>query len=176
LPRSTLLPILFVVFIGSSGILAYRSLAPPGVEIVIPTSTAVKAITVSVVGAVAKPGLYTLGAGQRLQDAITSAGGATAEADVSGMNLAAYLRDGQQLRVPSRGEPLAMLDGTGRINVNTASAEVLATLPGIGDVRAQRIVEHRLQNGPFGRVEDLAELRLVPASVLDGARERLFVQ
>ncbi len=174
--RSLLVTTLLVTLVTGGGLLAYRSVASPGIEIVIPTSTAVKAITVAVVGAVAEPGLYTLGAGQRVQHALAAAGGPTAEADLSRLNLAAHLRDGQQVRLPRRGEPLPVPAEDGRINLNVASAEVLATLPGIGAVRAQRIVAHRLQEGPFGRVDDLVELRLLPASVLDQVRDRLYVQ
>jgi len=176
LPRSLLVTTLLVTLVTGSGLLAYRSVTSPGVEIVIPTSTAVKSITVAVVGAVAKPGLYTLGAGQRVQDALTAAGGATAEADPSRLNFAAQLRDGQQVRLPRQGEPLPVPTEDGRINLNAASAEILATLPGIGVVRAQRIVAHRQQEGPFGHVDDLVELRLLPAAVLDQVRDRLFVQ
>ena len=176
MPRSALITSLLVALLTGSGLLAYHSVASPGVEIVIPTSTAVKAITVAVAGAVTQPGLYTLGAGQRVQDAISAAGGATAEADLSRVNLAAQLRDGQQVRLPRLGEPLPVLADDGRINLNLATAEILATLPGIGATRAQRIVEYRREHGPFGHVEDLMELRLLPASLLEEVRGRLFVQ
>jgi competence protein ComEA len=175
-----LLTALLVTLVTGSGLLAYRSLASPGLEIIIPTSTAVKAITVSVVGAVAQPGLYTLGAGQRVQDAVVAAGGAAPDADLSRLNLAAQLRDGQEVYLPRRGEPLPLLseekDKRVSINLNLASAEILATLPGIGATRAQRIVEYRNEHGPFGRLEDLVELRLLPASVFTGLRDRLLVQ
>jgi competence protein ComEA len=120
-------------------------------------------LVVHVVGAVRRPGLYRLRAGSRVADAVEHAGGAAPPADLSLVNLAAPLADGQQVVVPSR-VPAAEAGGggsaggsepTGPVHLNTASVDELDELPGIGPVTAQKIVDFREQHGPFSSVEDL---------------------
>ena len=120
------------------------------------------AILVHVGGEVARPGLYELPFGSRVNDAITVAGGPSEGGDVQRLNLAARLADGQQVRVPAREERRATAgpsDPTtpARVNINTAGLAELDSLPGIGPVTAQRIVAHRTQQGPFLSVEHLLE-------------------
>jgi competence protein ComEA len=122
-------------------------------------------VVVDVVGAVAMPGLYHLDEGSRIADAVARAGGATGKANLSAVNLAAPLVDGTQVVVPRRGEqvppPTAAGAGatgaapTGPIHLNTATAGELETIPGVGPVTAQRIIDFREQNGPFRAVEEL---------------------
>lgn len=126
-------------------------------------------IVVHVAGAVHRAGIVELRAASRIHEAITAAGGSTAEADLNQLNLAALLEDGQKLLVPRVGEQLPAGDGrppTGatsggdspvgaRINLNTASAEELGTLPRVGPVLAQRIVDWRTEHGKFTSVEEL---------------------
>jgi competence protein ComEA len=140
------------------------------------TSTAATEIVVDVVGAVRVPSVVTLPADSRVVDAIRAAGGAAAGADLVRLNLAAKLADGARVAVPLLGQPPPAVDpsavtgsvdpsaGTngadgstdgGPINVNTASAEALEELPGIGPTLAAAIVEDREQNGPFTSVDDL---------------------
>ncbi|MDQ4137780.1 MAG: SLBB domain-containing protein, partial [Actinomycetota bacterium] len=113
-------------------------------------------ILVHVLGAVTEPGLYELADGERLVDAVAAAGGFTAEADRAALNLARVVSDGEQVYVPVVGEepPPAAEDPGGLVNLNTADAAELETLPGLGPELAARIVEWRTQNGRFSTVDD----------------------
>jgi competence protein ComEA len=127
----------------------------------VPTETPV---IVHITGAVPRPGVYALPQGARVQDAISAAGGFLAEAEKSQINLAALLEDGEKLDIPfiEGGLPIVATPGptvvavtTELININTASAAELDTLPAIGPSLAQRIIEYREQNGPFVSAEDI---------------------
>jgi competence protein ComEA len=133
-----------------------------------PTATPV-ALLVHVAGWVHRPGVYELREGQRVIDAIDAAGGAKAGADLTAINLAALVTDAQQIVVAKRGAagPGASSSGTTTgpgaggtelVNINTATLDQLETLPGIGEVLAQRIIDYREENGPFGSVEDLLDV------------------
>lgn len=131
------------------------------------------AVIVHVAGAVAAPGVVQLAAGSRVHQAITAAGGATPAADLDRLNLAAVLADGGKLYVPQAGEQMPPgqsgsdaqpSDGDsgsgipgagGKVNLNTAGVEELDTLPKVGPVLAQRIVDWRKEHGPFKSVEEL---------------------
>jgi competence protein ComEA len=133
-------------------------------------------LVVSVSGRVARPGLVRLAPGSRVGDAVDAAGGATPDADLTGLNLAARLSDGEQVVVgvpapaPSAsaagpaGPPATGAGGGaaaapgGRVDLNTATLEQLDQLPGVGPVTAQRILEWRTQNGRFAAVEQLQEV------------------
>jgi competence protein ComEA len=121
-------------------------------------------VVVSVVGLVARPGLATLPAGARVADAVAAAGGLLPEADPASVNLAAVVSDGQQIAVGVPGAvapagPAAPgTPGTGRVDLNTATVVDLDALPGIGPVLAQRIVDHRDQQGRFASVEQLDDV------------------
>jgi competence protein ComEA len=123
-------------------------------------------LVVHVVGAVRRSGLYRLTEGARVDDAIRQAGGATPRADLALVNLAAPLVDGQQVVVPARVRPVggdtagarpesALSGPPAAISLGTATLEQLDTLPGIGPVTAQRIVDWRQAHGPFSSVDDL---------------------
>ena len=128
-------------------------------------------IAVHVVGAVQQPGVYHLAAGSRGDDAVRLAGGATAQADLKQVNLAAVLVDGQQLLIPRIGEripnnsvpntvPNAPRNGMPTlIDINQATVADLDRLPGVGPSTAQAIVDHRTRNGPFASVDDLLAVR-----------------
>lgn len=140
-------------------------------------------IEVSVVGAVLRPGLYLFADGSRIQDAITAAGGLTTDANVGGINLAAKLQDGQQLVIPGGGGVPAAAQPTARftvlgttaapgsttelININTATAQELEALPGIGPTLAQRIVDYRTAHGPFQRIEDIMNVPGIGPATFD---------
>lgn len=133
-------------------------------------------VTVHVVGAVAAPGLYELGAGSRVADAVEAAGGATADAELAGVNLARAVVDGEQVQVPRVGETPAMgVAANGLVSLNTASAAQLEELPGIGPVLAERIVKDRERNGPFSTVDDLHRVSGVGPAVLERLRELVTV-
>ena len=119
---------------------------------------------VHVVGAVHRPGLFRLKDGTRVADAVARAGGPTSRADLSAVNLAAPLVDGQQVIVPRRGPDgmPAALAGTSapgaKVSLASATAEQLDELPGIGPVTAEKIVDWRTTHGPFRSVDDLDDV------------------
>ncbi|HKC90396.1 MAG TPA: ComEA family DNA-binding protein, partial [Candidatus Limnocylindria bacterium] len=125
-------------------------------------------IVVDVAGAVAHPGVYRLAAGSRIGDALMSAGGATADADLVALNKAAAVRDGQRIYVPRPGETVpagsAGTDAQLKIDLNHATAVELEALPGIGPTTAARIVRSR-GGHPFTRIEELQTRGLVTARV-----------
>ncbi len=124
-------------------------------------------IVISVVGRVAKPGLVTLPDGARVADALEAAGGARPGARLGGLNIARRLTDGEQIYVgvptPANAEPAAGPSGSGEpgdgpVDLNSASLTALDTLPGVGPVTAQRILDWRTEHGRFGVVEQLREV------------------
>ena len=117
-------------------------------------------LVVDVTGAVRRPGLYRFTGGARAADAISRAGGPTRKADLEAINLAAPLVDGQQLLVPRRGPPgLGSGSGAagpaGPVSLSSATVEQLDTLPGVGPVTAQKIVDYRAAHGAFRSVDEL---------------------
>jgi len=115
-------------------------------------------LVVDVAGAVRLPGLYHLAAGTRIADAVAAAGGATGKADVTLVNLAAPLADGEQVLVPERGAAAsagATPSATAPLDLNTASAEQLDALPGVGPATAQKIIDYRQAHGPFRSIDEL---------------------
>lgn len=119
-------------------------------------------LVVDVAGAVRRPGLYRLRAGSRVDDAVRAAGGPTAKAALGAVNRAAPLADGVQVVVPVQGAGAAVAAGSpggGPVDLNSATAEQLDTLPGIGPATAAKIVAYRQANGAF---RSLAELDGVP--------------
>lgn len=121
----------------------------------------VRALLVHVVGAVREPGLYELADGSRVDDAIRAAGGAKPRADLTAVNLAAPVADGQQVVVPVRGRVPAAAGPADRsapaqpVHLNTATLEELDALPGIGPVTAQKILDYRAEHGAFSSVGEL---------------------
>lgn len=119
-------------------------------------------VVVAVVGLVGRPGLVTVPTGSRVADAVEAAGGFLPGTDPATVNLAAVVSDGQQIAVgvPAGGvsPPPAGQGAGGPVNLNTATAQDLDALPGIGPVLAQRIVDHRSEQGPFRSVEQLDDV------------------
>lgn len=123
-------------------------------------------VVVHIAGAVSAPGVYTLPADSRVDDAVRAAG-ATADADLSQLNLAQKLADGQKITVPVAGATpadgssaatTADSDNSGLININTATQEELESLPSIGEVRAQAIITYREEHGGFRTIDELKEV------------------
>ncbi|MGP5414115.1 helix-hairpin-helix domain-containing protein [Brachybacterium paraconglomeratum] len=167
-----------------------------------PASSAPTELVVHVSGAVASPGVVRLPPGARVDDALRAAGGATGEAELAAVNLARPVVDGEQIHVPVPGEePPAVAapapaadappaggatgagddaaggggEGGGLIDLNTASVAELDELPGVGPAIAQRIVDHREQNGPFESVDQLEEVSGIGPATLEKMRDRATV-
>ncbi|MFL6020723.1 MAG: ComEA family DNA-binding protein [Gaiellaceae bacterium] len=135
---------------------------PPPVRIAAPARTPAAAkLYVDVVGAVRRPGLYTLRDGSRVAAAVARAGGPTRQAQLELVNLAARVADGEQVVVPRRGVAVAVAGGpagaasAGPVHLNSATLEQLDTLPGVGPVTAQKILDYRQKHGAFGSVDEL---------------------
>lgn len=135
-------------------------------------------IFVHVLGAVERPGLYELADGARTVDAVAAAGGFTDDADQSGINLARFVTDGEQLRVPAVGETPPTAPGTaagGLVNLNTADSALLETLPRVGPALAGRIIDWREANGGFRSVEDLLSVSGIGSKTFDGLKDLVTV-
>jgi competence protein ComEA len=151
-------------------------------------------VTVHVVGAVRHAGVFRLKLGQRVQDAIRRAGGASGGADLQAINLAAKVADGQQVVVPRKaavgaagavaapgaagGAAAAGAAGTAPaapVNLNAATAEQLDTLDGVGPATAQKILEYRQLHGGFASVDDLAQVSGIGPKRLESLRAQVTV-
>jgi competence protein ComEA len=137
-------------------------------------------VVVDVTGAVRRPGVYRLPAGARVTDAVERAGGATGEALVEAINLAARLADGQQVVVPQEGPagaPLGVAVGAGAeegpISLGTATVEQLDTIDGIGPVTAQDIVDFRDEHGGLSSVDQLDQVPGIGPATMESLRARL---
>ena len=142
-------------------------------------------VVVHVDGAVATPGVYELPAGARAADAVEAAGGLLDGADLTGVNLAAHILDGAKVPIPAEGEEppasasvsgataAAIQDGV--VNINTADAAELATLPGVGEATAQAIIEDRERLGPFASPEDIMRVSGIGEKKYERMRDRIRV-
>lgn len=134
------------------------------------TPAASAMISVHVVGEVVAPGLYEVLEGARVKDAIDAAGGMTADAEQSSVNLARTIADGEQVVVTSKNSSSASVAisssstnsassaSTGVVNINTADATMLTSLSGIGEATAQKIIADREKNGPFKTKKDITRV------------------
>ena len=136
---------------------------------VIPITIAEPEIFVDVTGAVNNPGVYTLTGKSRVIDAIKAAGDSAPGADLSTINLARVLNDGEQIYVDStvvnsNGVRVSKAVRSGPININRATARQLDALDGVGPVIAQRIVDYRKINGSFLTIDDLQKVSGIGAA------------
>ena len=150
-------------FVLGAGTTTVAPLPSPPAETAGVTGLPAARVVVDVVGAVRRPGLYRLAHGSRIADAVTRAGGATSKADLAQINLAAPLADGEQVVVPRRGAGVAST-GAGSapaggpsapVQLSTATLEQLDSLPGVGPVTAQKILDYRQKHGAFQSVDEL---------------------
>jgi competence protein ComEA len=183
-----------VLVLGSLAVAAFVELRPGGQVDVISTNygaggsgapASQSLLVVQVSGAVLRPGVYSLPTGSRVEDAIRAAGGYSTEVDPRAaetkLNLAAKLQDAQLVVVPRRGDAAPGSSGAattttpgGPLNLNTATADQLDTLPGIGPATAAKIIASR-EELPFAAVDDLATRKLVTASALAKFRDKVTV-
>lgn len=148
-----------------SPVIVVATTAPP-----LPARTAAPPpeVVVYVTGAVSRPGVYRLQSNSRVQDAVKAAGGFAPGADMPRVNLAARVRDEEEIFVPRVGEAAPALPASA-VNINSASATQLRQALGIPSALATKIVAYRRQHGPFSTVDDL---RKVPVSDADLQRIR----
>ena len=146
---------------------------------------------VHVVGAVRHPGLYGVGPDSRVENAVEAAGGLVGDAAPEAVNLARKVADGEQIVIPTQDEakrgggPPPAAGGTGAtpgaaspgpIDLNSASAEQLDTLPGVGPATATKIVADREANGPYGSVEDLGRVSGIGPKKLEELKDLVSVR
>jgi competence protein ComEA len=161
----------------------------PAIQIEIPS------VIIHITGAVKNPGVYQLKSTDRIVDAVKIAGGATEEANLDLINLAALLKDGQKIIVPYKiysetGEEIntntynnaesmyssSSASTSAKININTANATMLQALPGIGPVLSERIIEYRNQNGFFGVIDDIKDVSGIAEKKYEGIKDLICVQ
>jgi competence protein ComEA len=177
----------------SLGVVAFAASQPGGQVVVVssgdsgpePSAVPKQMLVVEVAGAVAHPGVYSLPAGSRAADVIAAAGGYSPDVDPrqveAQVNLAAKLQDGQVVRVPRRDEGASAASAAasagavgGLMDLNSATAEQLDTLPGVGPATAAKILASR-DKQPFGSVDDLVTRKVVSAATLAKFRDRVTV-
>lgn len=142
-------------------------------------------IFVDIKGAVKNPGVYQMKVGDRVKDALDAAGGLTEEADSQKVNLAKRLEDQMVIVVPKVGEEAEEISAgvtskeeakEGKVNINTATVEELKTLKGVGEKKAEAIIEYRKKNGSFQTKEDLMKVRGIGKKLFESFEERIVTQ
>ena len=149
-------------------------------------------VIIHITGAVKSPGVYQLKSTDRVIDAVKIAGGSTEVANLDAVNLAALLRDGQKIIIPYKIlknseeenneniyksiEGMYSSSTSGKININTANASTLQTLPGIGPVLSERIIEYRNQNGLFEIIDDIKDVSGIGEKKFEGIKDLICVQ
>jgi competence protein ComEA len=165
-----------------AGVLLLVTRPPRGEPILLLPAPTPSPITVYVSGAVGKAGLYNLPSGSRLNDAIQAAGGFTDNANTGGLNLAEILKDGEQVDVPEMISPLAIDGGTRLsdpsltlVDINIATLEQLDTLPEIGPITAQNIINYRNSNGPFAGIKEIQDVPGIGQATYDKIKDLITV-
>ena len=142
-------------------------------------------IFVDIKGAVKNPGVYQMKVGDRVKDALDAAGGLTEEADSQKVNLAKRLEDQMVIVVPKVGEEAEEIPAgetrkeatkEGKVNINTATVEELKILKGVGEKKAEAIIEYRKKNGSFQTKEDLMKVRGIGKKPFESFQERIVTQ
>lgn len=174
---------LVLVVVAGLGVMAFRHYLPTESEAIlveevqpqgqVKTERAGQVI-VHVAGAVKREGVYKLKFGDRIIDAINLAGGAAGLADLSSINLADKVKDGQKISIPVKrilvervsGERGNRGSGTtssfgGKVNINSASKKELCKIKGVGATTAKRIIEYRSANGSFSKIDDIMKVKSI---------------
>lgn len=171
---------LILVIIAAAGLSLWRlagamPLLPFTADTAVPARERV--IRVHVTGSVLQPGVYELPAGSRVQDAVEMAGGAGAQADLNGINLARFLKDGDGVQVPDiKAEPSPSPADHMQADINLASAAQLAKVPGFTQAMAEDIVKYREKYGAFESLEQLTQIKGIGAARLEAIRPYLILQ
>ncbi len=172
------------------GLLYMTTRAPSGQKVELMPSSTPEPILVYVTGAVERPGVYQVARDSRLVEVIAAAGGLLEGAEFDKLNLAEKVTDGQQVNIPGNVEiptPQLVIGGSGLlftptppagglVNINTADAALLETVPGIGPSIASRIIAYREENGPFEQVDDLTKVDGIGAVTLEKIRPYVTVE
>ena len=192
--KSAVIGGVLLLLVGVGGLLPKKEEAVEESEAVVTTVLAEKTeenttleavIFVDIKGGVKKPGVYQMKAGDRVKDAIDAAGGLTAEADSQKVNLAQRVEDQMVIVVPKVGEEAEAIPAgvtsketskEGKVNINTATVEELKTLKGVGEKKAEAIIEYRKKNGSFKTKEDLMKVRGIGKKLFESFEERIVTQ
>ena len=185
------LVLLFIAALGGGVVLLVQRGSAGAVEVALPEASATTVPKAYVTGAVKTPGVYEFADGDRLVDLLDMADGPLDDADTSRLNMALRLQDEGRYYIPTVGEtpPVPLVpggeappgpsssgfDADGKLDLNTASAAQLGTLPNIGATRADAIIAYRQQT-PFERVEDLLLVRGIGQGILDGIEDQVTVR
>ena len=183
-----------LLLVGVGGLFSKKEEAVEDVTVVETTMLAEKTevsttqevvIFVDIKGAVKNPGVYQMKAGDRVKDALDAAGGLTDEADSQKVNLAQRVEDQMVIVVPKVGEEATEIPAgvtskeaskEGSVNINTATVEELKTLKGVGEKKAEAIIEYRKKNGSFKTKEDLMKVRGIGKKLFESFQERIVTQ
>ena len=184
-----------LLLVGVGGLFSKKEEAVEDVTVVETTMLAEKTedsttqeavIFVDIKGAVKNPGVYQMKVGDRVKDALDAAGGLTAEADSQKVNLAQRVEDQMVIVAPKIGEEGAAAipagatskeaSKEGKVNINTATVEELKTLKGVGEKKAEAIIEYRKKNGSFKTKEDLMKVRGIGKKLFESFEERIVTQ
>jgi len=185
---------ILLILVGLGGLFSKKEESMEETEIVVTTVLAEKTevsttqetvIFVDIKGAVKNPGVYQMKVGDRVKDALEAAGGLTSEADSQKVNLAKRLEDQMVIVVPKVGEEAEEIPAgvtskeeakEGKVNINTATVEELKTLKGVGEKKAEAIIEYRKKNGSFQTKEDLMKVRGIGKKLFESFQERIVTQ
>ena len=183
-----------LLLVGVGGLFSKKEEAVEDVTVVETTMLAEKTevsttqetvIFVDIKGAVKNPGVYQMKSGDRVKDALDAAGGLTDEADSQKVNLAQRVEDQMVIVVPKVGEEVTEIPAgvtskeaakDGKVNINTATVEELKTLKGVGEKKAEAIIEYRKKNGSFKTKEDLMKVRGIGKKLFESFQERIVTQ
>ncbi|MDD5015324.1 MAG: helix-hairpin-helix domain-containing protein [Atribacterota bacterium] len=201
--KITIILLLIAIIIGG-GIVLYKNMNSEDNFTINPASSIsennpatqmeIPSVIVHITGAVKNPGVYQLRSTDRIVNAVKIAGGETEEANLDLINLAALLKDGQKIIVPYKiynetGEEInknnynnmengysSSVSTSAKININIANTIILQTLPGIGPVLSERIIEYRNQNGLFGVIDDIKNVSGIAEKKFEGIKDLICVQ
>ena len=183
-----------LILVGVGGLFSQKEESVEEIEAVVTTVLAEKTevsttqetvIFVDIKGAVKNPGVYQMKVGDRVKDALDAAGGLTEEADSQKVNLAKRLEDQMVIVVAKVGEEAEEIPAgatskeeakEGKVNINTATVEELKTLKGVGEKKAEAIIEYRKKNGSFQTKEDLMKVRGIGKKLFESFQERIVTQ